>query len=344
MMQKLRVLPIGCAHQCPFYVKDTAGAAYCFVKATTSARIATALMEDASHYDVSSWTQDCQGSYDNCSIIPLLWAFDEETDEQPNGAADKEPARAVAVDSDIEDYDPFAPEEEPKEEPEEEDGEEDEGGAEEPPKSALAPQVDEPESRNEDPGNDQGNDQGSDRDNDEVTEPSVRVSIHQVANPYAVKCDLLVYPTNIVLTVDDPLLNRLSRGVIQQECDATPRPIRMGHVYATSNGGEHSGVKAKAVLQAVVAGPSRLVNESDVNSAMMKALILAESVQAETVVVLPFDCGTHDLNNIARVQLAAVNKFLKTHETKSLKHVFFVAEDEDSIEVFEEYFDRIFEV
>lgn len=338
MMQKLRVLPIGCAQQCPFYVKDTAGAAYCFVKATTSAHIATALMEDASHYDASSWSQDCQGLYENCSIIPLLWAFDEEEDEE----ADKEPPQPVAVDSGIDDYDPFAPE----------DAEEDEAGEDESEspqnasvasqsasvasQSASAPQVGESETGNEDPGGDPGN--------DEVMEPSVRVSIHQVANPYAVKCDLLVYPTNIVLTVDDPLLNRLSRGVIQQECDAIARPIRMGHVYATSNGGEHSGVKAKAVLQAVVAGPSRLVNESDVNSSMMKSLILAENIGAETVVILPFDCGTHDLNNIARVQLAAVNKFLKTHETKSLKHVFFVAEDEDSIEVFEEYFDRIFEV
>ncbi len=51
------------------------------------------------------------------------------------------------------------------------------------------------------------------------TEEKTRVSIHKVENPYLVKSDVLVYPTNIGLTIDDPLLNRMSRGRIQSECD-----------------------------------------------------------------------------------------------------------------------------
>lgn len=317
MMQKLRVLPIGCARQCPFYVKDQADAAYCFIKATTAPHIAVSLMEDASHYDASTWSEECGGAYEKCSIIPLLWNLREAAQSAP---------QPVPVDSDIDDYDPFAAEEDAEE------------ASAEPTPDARGDG--ENTSDSQVVGEREGNE---DSVGEEAVEPTVQVSIHQVSNPYAVKCDVLVYPTNIVLTVDDPLLNRLSKGVIQQECDAMPRPVKMGHVYATSNGGEHSGVRAKTVFQAVVAGPSRLVNESDVNSAMMKSLILAESVHAENMVVMPFDCGTHDINNIARVQLAAVNKFLRTHETKSLKRIFFVMEDEDSIEVFEEYFDRIFE-
>ena len=51
--------------------------------------------------------------------------------------------------------------------------------------------------------------------------------------------------TNIGLTIDDPLLNKMSRGVVQNELDRFQKPNNMGTVYITSNGDENSKVKAK---------------------------------------------------------------------------------------------------
>ena len=141
---------------------------------------------------------------------------------------------------------------------------------------------------------------------EEVAEeiPQIKVSIHQIENPYLVKADILVYPTNNVLTVDDVLLNRLSYNVVQQECDKIPKPINMGSVYVTSNGGENSKVQAKKIIHAVVAGESRLVNEADIKLATRKALHLAKESNVRNIVMLPPDCGTHDIQDAARVHLS----------------------------------------
>lgn len=172
---------------------------------------------------------------------------------------------------------------------------------------------------------------------------AVKVSVHKIDNPYAVKADVLIYPTNNVLTIDDSMLHRLSRGAIQAECDKQPKPIKMGHVYITSNGGDSSQVKAKIVYHAVVAGESRLANEEDMRSAIKKALILAESNDAANVVMIPCDCGTHDIEDTARVQLSSIHTFLRTLKTPTtLRNIFIVMEDEVSYKTFEEYYKRIF--
>ncbi len=172
---------------------------------------------------------------------------------------------------------------------------------------------------------------------------AVKVSVHKIENPYAVKADVLIYPTNNVLTIDDSMLHRLSRGMIQAECDKQPKPIKMGHVYVTSNGGENSQIKAKTVYHAVVAGESRLANEEDMRSAIKKALILAESNEAANVVMIPCDCGTHDIEDTARVQLSSIKTFLRTLKTPTtLRNIFIVMEDEVSYKTFDEYYNRIF--
>lgn len=175
-----------------------------------------------------------------------------------------------------------------------------------------------------------------------VPEAKTKISIHKLENPYLVKADILIHPTNIGLTIDDPLLNRMSRGVIQNELDQFQKPINMGTVYITSNGGENSKVKAKRVYHATVAGESRLVNEVDLKSAMRKALLLADEEQARNVVVIPADCGTHDINDTARVQLAAIKTYLTTAKESNIKNIFIVMEDEESYQVYEEYYNRIF--
>ena len=175
-----------------------------------------------------------------------------------------------------------------------------------------------------------------------VADTKTKISIHKIENPYLVKADILIHPTNIGLTIDDPLLNRMSRGVIQNELDRFQKPINMGTVYITSNGGENSKVKAQKVYHATVAGESRLVNEVDLKSAMRKALLLADEEKARNIVVIPADCGTHDINDTARVQLAAIKTYLSTAKESNIKNIFLVMEDEESYQVYEEYYSRIF--
>jgi O-acetyl-ADP-ribose deacetylase (regulator of RNase III) len=175
-----------------------------------------------------------------------------------------------------------------------------------------------------------------------IPETKTKISIHKIENPYLVKADVLVYPTNIGLTIDDPLLNRMSRGVVQNELDRFQKPIKMGTVYITSNGGENSKVKSSKIYHATVSGESRLVNEVDLKSAMRKALFLADEEQARNVLFIPADCGTHDINDAARVQLAAIKTYLQSAKESNIKNIFIVMEDEESYRVYEEYYNRIF--
>ena len=175
-----------------------------------------------------------------------------------------------------------------------------------------------------------------------IPETKTKISIHKIENPYLVKADVLVYPTNIGLTIDDPLLNRMSRGVVQNELDRFQKPIDMGTVYITSNGGENSKVNARKIYHATVSGESRLVNEVDLKSAMRKALFLADEEKARNVLFIPADCGTHDINDAARVQLAAIKTYLQSAKESNIKNIFIVMEDEESYQVYEEYYNRIF--
>lgn len=171
---------------------------------------------------------------------------------------------------------------------------------------------------------------------------STKVTIHKVENPYKVKADILIYPTNNVLTIDDPLLHRMSRGLIQKELDAFSKPIKMGQVYVTGNGGNSSLVQSKKIFHTIVAGESRLVNEEDIKTATRKALMLADNGENLNVLMIPADCGTHDINDVARVQLAAIKTYLQSNKNCSIKNIFVVMEDQESIDTFNEYFKRIF--
>jgi O-acetyl-ADP-ribose deacetylase (regulator of RNase III) len=75
---------------------------------------------------------------------------------------------------------------------------------------------------------------------------------------------------------------------------------------------------------------------------MRKALLLADEEKVRNVVVIPADCGTHDINDTARVQLAAIKTYLSTAKESNIKNIFIVMEDEESYQVYEEYYNRIF--
>jgi O-acetyl-ADP-ribose deacetylase (regulator of RNase III) len=175
-----------------------------------------------------------------------------------------------------------------------------------------------------------------------VLQFSTKVSIHQHNNPYAVKSDIIYYPTNSILTVDDPLLNKLSRFKVQEACDKISKPYKMGQIYVTSNGDENSLVKSKKIVHAVVAGESRLVNEEDIRSSTKQTLIFAELNGYESIVMIPADCGTHDISDTARVQLSAVKTYLQSSDKKVIKNIYFVMEDEVSYSTYREYYNRIF--
>ena len=57
---------------------------------------------------------------------------------------------------------------------------------------------------------------------------------------------------------------------------------------------------------------------------------------------MPCDCGTHDIADTARVQLAAIKTFLTAEKDCQIKNIFIVMEDQESYSVFEEYYQRIF--
>lgn len=171
---------------------------------------------------------------------------------------------------------------------------------------------------------------------------ATKVSIHKCENPYLVKSDVLVYPTNIILTIDDPLLHRMSRGNIQNELDKFQKPIHMGTIYVTGNGGEKSNVKPKYIYHAVVAGESRLVNEEDIKSSVRKSLHIANKNGMKNIVMLPPDCGTHDINDASRVHLSAVKTYLQTEKECNIKNIFIVMSDQESYDVYEQYYKRIF--
>lgn len=170
----------------------------------------------------------------------------------------------------------------------------------------------------------------------------VKISIHLYENPYLIKSDVLVYPTNIVLTVDDPLLHRMSRGVVQSELDKFPKPIKMGSVYITSNGGDLSKVQSKKIYHAVVAGESRLVNEEDIKSSIRKSLHLALQNKAKNILMMPPDCGTLDINDTARVHLSSIKTFLQAEKNSNFKNIFIVMSDQESYDTYLNYYKRIF--
>jgi O-acetyl-ADP-ribose deacetylase (regulator of RNase III) len=307
MRHKLKVVDVEAACQCPFYMKDTGGKSSCLIKLTTTPQILTSLLESDDHSDFDYWDMDCGGEWSNCSVLPLLYRFKEDEEEQVAPMSKNEQA--------IEDYNPFGDSENPDDYPDE-------------PESPII--TIEP--------------------TQEVAVKAVELesyptkfTIHMLKNPYLVKGDVLVYPTNNQLYIDDMELRRMLRGLIDNEINGfLQKPIRMGKIYVTSNGGEKSMVKAKHIYHAVVAGTSRLVNEQDVGDSTFKALARASIEGHKSVILMPSDCGTLDIYATAMVQLGAVKQFLMSHPETKLEHIFMVMADQLSYDVFNKYNRRIF--
>lgn len=170
----------------------------------------------------------------------------------------------------------------------------------------------------------------------------VKIIIKQVDNPYLVKADGLVYPTNNVLVIDDPILNKMTLGKAQANCDKIlKKGIKMGYSYYFPVE-ENWKIKQKYFFNAVIAGESRLVNEGDVSSSMKKTLILADEIGLESLLILPCDNGTHDISLASMAQLSSIFILCQKHKFVSLKKIFICMQDEESESVLIEYYNRIF--
>lgn len=172
--------------------------------------------------------------------------------------------------------------------------------------------------------------------------PKTRVFVRKISNPYLAKIDALACPIDAVLEIDDFALIQMSRNTVQRELDAisSKKQIHMGEVYVTSNG--HESIAPKMLIHAVVAGQSKLVNELDVRKATARSLEIAEINGVETLGILPFDCGTADIVQVAVAQLGTIKGFLEVNDLTALKNIVVVMSDEESFQVFTEYYNRIF--
>jgi O-acetyl-ADP-ribose deacetylase (regulator of RNase III) len=326
MFTKFNVLPLSKSCDCPFYGEAVDGSRQCFFKTVVTPPVAMMLVEGENSFTPELYTRDCGGEYQHCAFIPLLYHMDEANIDPAASSAQTEKVSAPTeqksnltgpklADTGIDDFNPF------------DDQESD---------IAVLAQVPTPEVRKE-----------PEVVEEKVPPPpfqGVQVKVARVTNPYLVKADVLVYPANNLLIVDDPLLVRMTNGKVQDQCDEIPRPIIMGNVYITQ-GKTLSGnvaIKQDAIYHAVVAGASRLVNTQDIASSIRKALLTAEANGATSVAMLPCDNGTHDLNQSALVQLSTVSQFLKSMKLESLRHIFIVMEDQESLATFETYYRRIF--
>ena len=170
----------------------------------------------------------------------------------------------------------------------------------------------------------------------------VKIFIKQVENVYLVKADALVYPTNNLLQIDDPLLNRMTFNQAQEKCDLILKnSVKMGYPYGFECEPNWK-IKQKYFINAVVAGASRLVNEPDVMAAMKKTIIHADNMGFETLLISPCDNGTHDINLTGLAQLSAIFTMVQVHNFSSIKSIYICMEDEESEQAFIEYYNRIF--
>jgi O-acetyl-ADP-ribose deacetylase (regulator of RNase III) len=329
MMSKVQKISINTIKDelCPFHTIDERDKKICLFKHLVTLNTIAAIIEGDNKITQSEWNKDCCGEWSNCCIIPLIYTFDEEDNIEDNTEEDTEevddtPVVEISekqfIDPKIDDYDPYDNSEDDEEEVD------------------VAPiEINEAE-------------EVEVEERDILAEKGVKLLIRRVSNPYLVKGDVLVYPNNQGLIIDDDELNRRTGLRLAGECKnlLKTRPIKMGQVYITSNGNNGQsvpgGVAAKKIYHAIVAGVSRLVGP-EINVTSLRALLLADSMGAKTVVMMPFDCGEFDVDEGAKQQLSGIRKFIET-DIQNIKNIYIVMKENDSIseEAFLKYYDKIF--
>jgi O-acetyl-ADP-ribose deacetylase (regulator of RNase III) len=180
-------------------------------------------------------------------------------------------------------------------------------------------------------------------------ENELKISVHYQENPYRVKADALIYPTSNMLTIEDPQLRRMSIGM-QKQCMNILKnkdSIKLGHAYATTNGGKLSKVVPGYVLHAVVAGESGLIKDGALKDAMVRSLIMADTHGANIVTVIPAISVTYNdkafgKERAAAVQLGSINDYATKHDIDNIEYIHIVTHDKEDYEIYTDVFSRIF--
>lgn len=173
---------------------------------------------------------------------------------------------------------------------------------------------------------------------------NVKISIHKVPTPYRVKADMLVYPNNNLLEILDTDLQKMTQFKLQQQLDRVRDsgvPIKMGHVYNTDASNINT-IPFKNVAHAVVGGAGGLTEEKVITAATTKSLILAESINCKSIVLMPMDLGTLNVYQGALAQISAVLAYFETNKESSIERIYFCVTTDEVLETFEEYYKRIF--
>ncbi len=109
---KIKLQSIEDACDCPFYVLSSKSKRFCFIKQNMSPAQSMALVEENQDFDPLSWNEDCQGKFENCAIVSLLYNVKDIS-------SPKEEIIAPPDLESIEDYNPFEEYSEEEDEPEE---------------------------------------------------------------------------------------------------------------------------------------------------------------------------------------------------------------------------------
>lgn len=173
------------------------------------------------------------------------------------------------------------------------------------------------------------------------TQSPIKIIIKQVNSVYAVKADALIVPTNNLLEIDYVLDKLTNKELSKINTNILRKGIKMGYPYHIKCKDNWKN-KQKYIINAVVAGESRLVNEKDMQSAMKKSLMVVDSLGLESILMIPSDYGTHDINNTSLSQLSSIFLFAQKHKFVSLKNIFICMEDEETEQTFIEYYNRIY--
>jgi hypothetical protein len=298
------------ACSCPFYVPGEDGNHFCFIKNSVSLADAKNLVSEDRDISVDDWGYDCAGEWDNCNVLPLLYDY-ESGDIDPN-------AKDIA-----DSYNPF-------EEDEEDDSDYRTLS------SFTPPVIAEKEAQ------ERANDEQEGYTSETLVYASeATFSIHQVEDPYRVKCDAILIPVNNLLEPMDLMLTRHA-GAYFEKNRHTQSNIATGEVYPIKS--PHPSISAREVVYRGVVAGVQSINVIEIEDAVRKTLHMAENSGVSTLAMMPMDYGGYDIELTAQSQISTIHEFLVSTHTKNLKHIVILIPDDMTMDVFEEYQKRIFNI
>lgn len=367
MTNKIRVLPIGAACDCPFYLQDTKGNQQCLFKSLVTLPVLKSMVEDNPEWEDDIWHEDCHGYLSQCTVAPMLYiqkpvdglldyeanhfnAFEGypeygSTEEEKQMEIDEYAAFAQAAEQANNVYIQQMTEETQD-------------------NSELIESVNNETKQPEI--NDAIEDTSSPKENEEqqiatiqkienikdnviasLSKKRPKIVIQHIETPYRVKTDFLVFPVDNTLLIDDKELIKhtgedLNNQILKlyKNIDGN---IKVGMVYPFENNFSNTKLSAKKLILSVVAGLGMIAKPEGVRQTTTKSLMIASLTPgAKTIVFIPPDKGTLDLGTCAREHLGTIKEFINRADTGDLTHIYIIMDDELTEDCYREYYERIF--